>query len=82
MVLTVLMISNGKTIVTIASYRQHAYADRPAHQPAKMVKVMHYIPMSLMFGSKPNEDNSVPRVVHDYWPWTNRTYDVEVNAVE
>jgi hypothetical protein len=42
-------------------------------------KVMHYVPMSLMFGSKPNEDNSIPRVVHDYWPWTNRTYDVEVN---
>jgi hypothetical protein len=39
-------------------------------------KVMHYIPMSLMFGAKPNEDNSIPRVVHDYWPWTNRQYEV------
>jgi hypothetical protein len=42
-------------------------------------QVMHYIPMSLMFGAKPNEDAAVKRVLHDYWPWTNRTYDVEVD---
>ncbi|TWW02043.1 M1 family metallopeptidase [Chitinophaga pinensis] len=42
-------------------------------------QVMHYVPMSLMFGAKPNEDAAVQRVVHDYWPWTNRTYDVEID---
>ena len=71
--------NSGKTIV-----RLHRIDNMP--MPVDLLitgkdgkKVMHYVPMSLMFGSKPNEDNSIPRVVHDYWPWTNRTYDVEVN---
>jgi hypothetical protein len=71
--------NNGKTIV-----RLHRIDYMP--MPIDLLitgkdgkKVMHYVPMSLMFGSKPNEDNSIPRVVHDYWPWTNRTYDVEVD---
>jgi hypothetical protein len=71
--------SNGKTIV-----RLRRIDDLP--MPIDLLitgkdgkKVMHYIPMSLMFGSKPNEDDRITRVVHDYWPWTNRTYDVEVD---
>ncbi|PSL33086.1 M1 family metallopeptidase [Chitinophaga ginsengisoli] len=71
--------NNGKTIVRL---RRIDYMPMPIDllitgKDGK--KVMHYVPMSLMFGSKPSEDSSTPRVVHDYWPWTNRTYDVEVN---
>ena len=36
----------------------------------------HYIPLNLMFGEKPAENNS-QRVVHEEWPWTNPTYIVE-----
>ena len=39
-------------------------------------KEMHYIPMSLMFGNKPTEDNT-KRVVHEEWKWTHPTYIVE-----
>ena len=39
-------------------------------------KEQHYIPLDLMFGNKPAEDNQT-RVVHEEWKWTNPTYVVE-----
>jgi len=39
-------------------------------------KELHYIPMNLMFGNKPAEDNT-KRVVHEEWRWTHPTYIVE-----
>lgn len=42
-------------------------------------KELHYIPMILMFGEKPVEDASIPRIVYDYWKWTHQTYSVETN---
>lgn len=39
-------------------------------------KELHYIPLSLMFGEKPAENNT-PRVVHEEWRWTHTTYIVE-----
>jgi hypothetical protein len=39
-------------------------------------KELHYIPMNLMFGEKPAENNE-PRVVHEEWRWTHPTYVVE-----
>jgi hypothetical protein len=36
----------------------------------------HYIPLDLMFGTKPQED-SVHRITNDEWPWTNPTYIIE-----
>lgn len=41
-------------------------------------KVMHYIPLSIMFGEKPAED-AVKRVVHTGWYWTNPTYEFELD---
>jgi aminopeptidase N len=41
-------------------------------------KEMQYIPMYLMFGEKPAEDNT-PRVVNEAWKWTHPTYVVETN---
>lgn len=40
-------------------------------------KELHYIPMNLMYGVKPVEDNSVPRTVYEPWKWTHSTYIVE-----
>ncbi|HMO31966.1 MAG TPA: M1 family metallopeptidase [Lacibacter sp.] len=37
---------------------------------------LHYIPMYLLFGSKPAEDNQ-PRVVYPAWKWTHPTYTIE-----
>ncbi len=37
---------------------------------------IHYVPMDLMLGNKPAENNE-KRTVHDEWNWTNPTYDVE-----
>lgn len=42
-------------------------------------KEMHYIPMYLMFGEKPAEDTSVPRIVYDPWKWTHSTYIIETS---
>ncbi len=40
---------------------------------------MHYIPLNLMFGNKPNEDASQKRIEHEEWRWTHPTYIVEFN---
>ena len=34
---------------------------------------MHYIPLNLMYGAKPAENN-IPRTVHDEWLWTHPEY--------
>lgn len=39
-------------------------------------KELHYIPLNLMFGEKPAENN-LPRTVHEEWKWTHPTYIVE-----
>ncbi len=41
-------------------------------------KENHYIPLNLMYGEKPSEDNT-PRKVYDEWKWTHRTYIIETN---
>src|SRR5205823_734639 len=39
---------------------------------------MHYIPLNLMFGEKPNEKESQARIVHEEWRCTHPTYTVEI----
>ena len=39
-------------------------------------KELHYIPLDLMFGGKPAENNET-RFIHNEWNWTNPTYVVE-----
>jgi hypothetical protein len=41
-------------------------------------KEIHYIPVDLMFGNKPSENNEL-RIIHKEWNWTNPTYVVEFN---
>ncbi|MFT3908595.1 MAG: M1 family metallopeptidase [Ferruginibacter sp.] len=40
---------------------------------------MHYVPLNLMFGNKPNENASQKRTEHEEWKWTHPTYIVEFN---
>ena len=42
-------------------------------------KEMHYIPLNLMFGLKPAE-NETKRIVHQEWAWTSPYYVVSFNA--
>ncbi|MBV8255695.1 MAG: M1 family metallopeptidase [Chitinophaga sp.] len=42
-------------------------------------QTMYYIPLSIMFGEKPNENPAIKRVVAAPWFWTHPTYEVEVN---
>lgn len=39
---------------------------------------MHYIPLNLMFGQKPNETPAQKRILHEEWRWTHPVYVVEV----
>jgi hypothetical protein len=38
---------------------------------------LHYVPLNLMFGEKPAENNAPNRIVHEEWRWTHPTYIVE-----
>jgi hypothetical protein len=38
---------------------------------------MHYVPLNLMFGEKPNENANQKREIHEVWRWTHPTYIVE-----
>jgi hypothetical protein len=38
---------------------------------------MHYIPLNLMYGEKPAEQQGQSRMVHEPWRWTHPTYTVE-----
>ncbi|HQU55815.1 MAG TPA: M1 family metallopeptidase, partial [Chitinophagaceae bacterium] len=39
-------------------------------------KELHYIPMDLMYGEKPNENPDIPRKVYPAWNWTSDTYTI------
>lgn len=39
---------------------------------------MHYMPLDLMYGTKPAE-NSISRKVYPAWKWTNETYIIETD---
>jgi aminopeptidase N len=37
------------------------------------IKEMHYIPLGMMYGAKPAEDNT-PRIIHPEWKWVDEEY--------
>ena len=41
-------------------------------------KEMHYIPMNLMYGAKPAEDNT-PRIVNNEWKWVDPEYTLQLS---
>jgi hypothetical protein len=40
-------------------------------------KELHYAPLNLMYGEKPPENTSIPRITYDAWKWTHATYIFE-----
>ncbi len=42
-------------------------------------KELHYVPLDLMYGQKPVEDPSIPRVAYPAWKWTHSTYTIETS---
>lgn len=42
-------------------------------------KELHYIPLDLMYGQKPNEDAAIKRKVYPAWKWTNGTYIIQLD---
>lgn len=42
-------------------------------------KELHYMPLDMMFGEKPNEDASIARIIHKEWPWVNPEYIFETS---
>ena len=42
-------------------------------------KELHYIPLNLMYGSKPVEDSAITRTVYAPWKWTHSTYTIETS---
>ncbi|RAI98412.1 hypothetical protein LX64_04774 [Chitinophaga skermanii] len=70
---------DGKTVVTL---RRVGLFPMPIDLVVKTgdKEVMHYIPMGLMFGEKPNENPAQQRIVHDNWKWTSPTYTVTIDA--
>jgi len=41
-------------------------------------KEIHYIPVNLMYGAKPAEDNT-PRIIHDEWKWADPEYSITIS---
>lgn len=42
-------------------------------------KELHYIPMDLMYGEKPAENDSIPRKLYAPWNWTSATYTIQTD---
>ncbi|MES1223183.1 MAG: M1 family metallopeptidase, partial [Bacteroidota bacterium] len=42
-------------------------------------KEIAYVPQYIMFGEKPAEDRSIPRISFEPWKWTSPTYTFEIN---
>ena len=40
-------------------------------------KELHYVPLDLMYGTKPAETDSISRKVYEPWHWTTATYTVQ-----
>ena len=40
-------------------------------------KELHYIPLDLMYGTKPVEDPTISRKVYEPWRWTHQTFTIE-----
>jgi len=42
-------------------------------------KQLHYVPLDLMYGEKPQESDTISRKVYEPWHWTSATYIVETD---
>ncbi len=72
--------ANGKAVVVIRNAGDFPMPVDLLVQTKDGRKEMHYIPLTLMFGVKPNEDTQVKRIVHDGWQWTQPSYRIELSV--
>ncbi|WP_109700011.1 M1 family metallopeptidase [Chitinophaga deserti] len=72
--------ANGKTVVVIRNAGDFPMPIDLLVETKDGRKEMHYIPQSIMFGNKPNEDESVKRIIHDSWQWTQPAYRIVLDA--
>ncbi|ATL47323.1 peptidase M1 [Chitinophaga caeni] len=70
---------NGKTVVTLARVGKMPMPIDLVLTTKDGKKIMHYIPLGLMFNNKPNEDPSMTRVEHANWKWTSPTYECVID---
>ncbi len=69
---------DGKTFITL---KRLGYMPMPLDVLVTYkdgTKEMHYVPLNMMYGAKPAEDN-VTRVVHDEWKWVNPEYNLQIS---
>ncbi len=69
---------NGKTVLTL---KRLGFMPMPLDVLITYkdgTKELHYIPMNLMYGAKPAEDNT-KRIVHDEWKWTDPEYYLPID---
>ncbi len=71
---------NGKTAVRLRREGQFPMPVDLAVELADGRKEMHNIPLTLMFGSKPNENPAQQYIVHDGWRWTHPTYTLMLDV--
>jgi len=64
---------NGKTNITIKRIGKMPMPVDVLLTFKDGTKELHYIPLNLMYGAKPAEDNTT-RIVHEPWRWTHTTY--------
>lgn len=70
---------NGKAVVRLRRAGEFPMPVDLAVELGNGSKEMHYIPLTLMFGGKQQEDPAMKFVVHDGWKWTHPTYTVTLD---
>jgi aminopeptidase N len=70
--------NNNKTFVTIKRIGKMPMPVEVLLTFKDGTKELHYMPLDLMFGEKPNE-SSVNRIVHKEWHWTHPEYQLETS---
>ena len=71
-------IINGKTIIALSRKGKMPMPIDVLVTFRDGSQELHYIPLNLMYGSKPSERN-IPRFIHEEWRWTHPDYDLEIN---
>jgi hypothetical protein len=71
--------TNGKATITL---KRTGYMPMPVDVLITYkdgTKEMHYVPMNLMYGNKPAENENVPEIVHKEWKWTDPEYYLQIS---
>ncbi|HEX6192099.1 MAG TPA: M1 family metallopeptidase [Chitinophagaceae bacterium] len=70
---------NGKTKIRLARIGQMPMPVDVQLTFKDGTKELHYVPLDLMYGAKPVEDESVTRKVYEPWHWTSQVYVIETS---